>query len=97
MEKVVLASKSLFRPANGMGSTRSLVEIHNTDLRLTKSFIIYFQQNFLGGAIGDCTGDSFVLSAPGGKGSPAICGLNTGQHSKESFINRQSPIFFITQ
>ena len=27
--KVVLSSESLFRPANGMGSTPSLVEIHN--------------------------------------------------------------------
>ena len=29
-EKVVLASESLFRPANGVRSTRSLVEIHNS-------------------------------------------------------------------
>ena len=29
MEKVVLASESLFRPANGVRSTRLLVEIHN--------------------------------------------------------------------
>ena len=28
-EKVVLAPESLFRPANGVRSTRSLVEIHN--------------------------------------------------------------------
>ena len=35
----------------------------------------------LGGAIGDCTTDSFVVSSSGRKGSPAICGTNTGQHS----------------
>ena len=35
----------------------------------------------IGGAIGDCTTDSFVVSSSGGKGSPAICGANTGQHS----------------
>ena len=29
MEKVILALESLFRPANGVRSTRSLVEIHN--------------------------------------------------------------------
>ena len=29
MEKVVLASESLFRPANSVGSTRLLVKIHN--------------------------------------------------------------------
>ena len=34
-EKVVLASESLFRPANGVWSTRTLVEIHNRVLRLT--------------------------------------------------------------
>ena len=28
-EKVVLVSESLFQPANGVRSTRSLVEIHN--------------------------------------------------------------------
>ena len=28
-EKVVLAPESLFRPGNGMGSTRLLFEIHN--------------------------------------------------------------------
>lgn len=35
----------------------------------------------IGGAIGDCVTDSFVLTAPGNKGSPTICGINTGQHS----------------
>ncbi len=38
-----------------------------------------------GGAIGDCVTDSFVLTAPGNKGSPTICGLNTGQHSMYYF------------
>ena len=35
MEKVVLASESLFQPANGVPSTRLLVEIHN-NLRFTR-------------------------------------------------------------
>ncbi|XP_059095571.1 uncharacterized protein LOC131890277 [Tigriopus californicus] len=33
-----------------------------------------------GGAIGDCTSDTFSLTSPGGSGSPIICGINTGQH-----------------
>jgi hypothetical protein len=35
----------------------------------------------VGGSIGDCTIDQFVVTAPGNKGSPPICGFNTGQHS----------------
>ena len=34
-----------------------------------------------GGAIGDCTTDSFSVSSSGNVGSPVICGFNTGQHS----------------
>ena len=37
---------------------------------------------FIGGALGDCTTDSFAVTAPGGVGSPVICGVNTGYHSK---------------
>ncbi|TRY62107.1 hypothetical protein TCAL_16301, partial [Tigriopus californicus] len=33
-----------------------------------------------GGAIGDCTTDSFSVTSPGNYGSPLICGFNTGQH-----------------
>ncbi|TRY78172.1 hypothetical protein TCAL_16686 [Tigriopus californicus] len=33
-----------------------------------------------GGAIGDCTSDTFSVTSPGGSGSPIICGINTGQH-----------------
>ncbi|XP_059089881.1 uncharacterized protein LOC131885754 [Tigriopus californicus] len=33
-----------------------------------------------GGAIGDCTSDSFSVTSPGNNGSPLICGFNTGQH-----------------
>ena len=35
-----------------------------------------------GSSIGDCVTDTFTLSAPSNRGSPVICGLNTGQHSK---------------
>ena len=35
-----------------------------------------------GGAIGDCTTDTFSVTSPGNRGSPIICGFNTGQHSK---------------
>lgn len=33
-----------------------------------------------GGAIGDCVSDTFTLTSPGNRGSPVICGINTGQH-----------------
>jgi len=36
----------------------------------------------VGGAIGDCTVDEMVVTAPGNRGSPPICGYNNGQHSK---------------
>ena len=38
-----------------------------------------------GGSIGDCTKDSFTVGTPGNRGSPVICGFNTGQHSKSWF------------
>ena len=36
----------------------------------------------LGGALGDCTVDRFSVTSSGSKGSPVICGENSGQHSK---------------
>jgi len=35
----------------------------------------------VGAAIGDCLVDQFSVSSPGNRGSPIICGFNTGQHS----------------
>ena len=35
-----------------------------------------------GGALGDCTTDSFSVSGGTGSSSPVICGINTGQHSE---------------
>ena len=35
-----------------------------------------------GGAIGDCIEDAFSISSPSGAGSPVICGINNGYHSK---------------
>ena len=32
-------------------------------------------------AVGQCVDDTFVLTSTG-RGSPVICGVNTGQHSK---------------
>ncbi|XP_059086989.1 uncharacterized protein LOC131883517 [Tigriopus californicus] len=32
------------------------------------------------GAIGNCVTDQFSITAPGSRGSPIICGFNTGQH-----------------
>ncbi|XP_059078349.1 uncharacterized protein LOC131876855 [Tigriopus californicus] len=34
----------------------------------------------LGGAIGDCTTDTFTITAPGNFAPPLICGFNSGQH-----------------
>ena len=31
---------------------------------------------------GQCNQDSFTVSSPGSVGSPEICGVNTGDHSK---------------
>jgi len=35
---------------------------------------------YIGGAIGDCLIDTFVMTSSGGASSPVICGTNTGQH-----------------
>jgi hypothetical protein len=51
----------------------------------------------VGGAIGDCTIDQFVITAPGNKGSPPICGFNTGQHCKnESNIKNILQVKFVS-
>ena len=48
MEKPVLAPKILFRPANGMRSTRLLVKIHNTNSYISMKWeIITIVQNSL--------------------------------------------------
>ena len=36
----------------------------------------------IGGALGDCTSDTFTFTTAGGTGAPLICGFNTGQHSE---------------
>ena len=38
----------------------------------------------LDGSVGDCARDTFVVSSGGAsfRGSPVICGANTGQHCK---------------
>lgn len=38
-----------------------------------------------GGALGQCTTDSFSISSPGNRGTPLICGTNTGYHSNYYF------------
>ena len=48
MEKVVLASKILFQPANGMRSTRSLDEIHN---KYSLKFIFCFSNSITEGLL----------------------------------------------
>ena len=36
---------------------------------------------------GQCTEDSFTVSSPGSVGSPEICGVNTGDHSKSFCVS----------
>ena len=36
----------------------------------------------LGPLVGDCVDDQFSISGGLGRGSPTICGTNTGYHSK---------------
>ncbi|TRY74498.1 hypothetical protein TCAL_12450 [Tigriopus californicus] len=43
----------------------------------------------LGGAIGDCTTDTFTITAPGNFAPPLICGFNSGQHSNGT-ISKQN-------
>lgn len=45
-----------------------------------------------GGAIGDCTKDTFSVTSPGNRGSPIICGFNTGQHSRHILIKSGSSV-----
>ena len=39
----------------------------------------------IGPLIGDCVDDQFSISGGLGRGSPTICGTNTGYHSKSNF------------
>ena len=38
--------------------------------------------NTVGADLGDCLTDQMSITAPGGVGSPVICGNNKGYHSK---------------
>jgi len=40
----------------------------------------------VGDSIGDCLTDQFSVSSPGNRGSPIICGFNTGQHSEDDGV-----------
>ena len=47
------------------------------------ALISYHNLQLLQGSdVGDCTMDTFSVTAPGNVGSPVICGYNTGQHSE---------------
>ena len=49
-----------------------------------KKFYSIFVSWIPGAAIGDCLTDTFSYTSPGNAGSPIICGVNTGQHSKSN-------------
>ncbi|TRY75391.1 hypothetical protein TCAL_15627 [Tigriopus californicus] len=50
--------------------------------------VVMFQ--FVGGAIGDCTTDTFTITAPGNFAPPLICGFNSGQHTTHLSNQQQS-------
>jgi hypothetical protein len=50
--------------------------------------VYQYQFIFIGSQIGDCLTDTFTLTSPGNRGSPVICGFNTGQHSKREHLLR---------
>ena len=45
------------------------------------------------GSVGDCIDDTFVVTSTK-KGSPVICGTNTGQHSKLISFRIYSDLIF---
>ena len=53
---------------------------NSIDIVLRKLINAFFLT--LGPLIGDCVDDQFSISGGLGRGSPTICGTNTGYHSK---------------
>ena len=49
---------------------------------MLRKIINAFFSNIIGPNVGDCTDDQFSISGGLGRGSPTICGTNTGYHSK---------------
>ena len=62
--------------------------LSNPATGVATSFALLNGQQHLAGAgvfytiNGQCNEDSFTVSSPGSVGSPEICGVNTGDHSK---------------
>ena len=52
----------------------------NSKILFLESLLMFFLT--LGPLIGDCVDDQFSISGGLGRGSPTICGTNTGYHSK---------------
>ena len=45
----------------------------------------YYRKNIF--FVGDCMDDKFSIASIGVRGTPVICGFNTGQHSKQIFFH----------
>ena len=53
----------------------------NSKILFLENLLMLFS-NIIGPNVGDCTDDQFSISGGLGRGSPTICGTNTGYHSK---------------
>ena len=53
----------------------------NSKILFLENLLMLFS-NIIGPNVGDCVDDQFSISGGLGRGSPTICGTNTGYHSK---------------
>ena len=53
----------------------------NSKILFLENLLMLFS-NIIGPNVGDCVDDMFSISGGLGRGSPTICGTNTGYHSK---------------
>ena len=61
----------------------------NSKILFLENLLMLFS-NIIGPNVGDCTDDQFSISGGLGRGSPTICGTNTGYHSKCQIIFSRS-------
>ena len=59
----------------------SILTACNSKILFLEKLLMLFS-NIVGPNIGDCVDDQFSISGGLGRGTPTICGTNTGYHSK---------------
>ena len=70
-------------PCTSISASSAVLTVHGLLIQTLSALIIYHNLHLLQGSdVGDCTTDTFSITAPGNVGSPVICGFNTGQHSE---------------